>query len=135
MTNRNQVRKEAVDLTVDTNLERQPKQQKLRNAEYYDMQDVMDKLYEESCKGKSFHNLMHLITSENNILLAFRNIKNNKGSMTKGRRTDEQCTVGSKPCADQTGINNHVHCYFCAIYHTGVVYGRRVFILRVKCPL
>ena len=84
MTNRNQVRKEAVDLTVDTNLERQPKQQKLRNAEYYDMQDVMDKLYEESCKGKSFHNLMHLITSENNILLAFRNIKNNKGSMTKG---------------------------------------------------
>ena len=47
MTNRNQVRKEAVDLTVDTNLERQPKQQKLRNAEYYDMQDVMDKLYEE----------------------------------------------------------------------------------------
>lgn len=84
MTNRNQVRKEAVDLTVDTNLERQPKQQKLRNAEYYDMQDVMDKLYEESCKGKSFHNLMYLITSENNILLAFRNIKNNKGSMTKG---------------------------------------------------
>ena len=67
-------------MTVDTNLERQPKQQKLRNAEYYDMQDVMDKLYEESCKGKSFHNLMHLITSENNILLAFRNIKNNKGS-------------------------------------------------------
>ena len=44
MTNRNQVRKEAVDLTVDTNLERQPKQQKLRNAEYYDMQDVMDRL-------------------------------------------------------------------------------------------
>lgn len=42
MTNRNQVRKEAVDLTVDTNLKRQPKQQKLRNAEYYDMQDVMD---------------------------------------------------------------------------------------------
>ena len=59
MTNRNQVRKEAVDLTVDTNLERQPKQQKLRNAEYYDMQDVMDTLYEESWKGKSFHNLMH----------------------------------------------------------------------------
>ena len=71
-------------MTVDTNLERQPKQQKLRNAEYYDMQDVMDKLYEESCKGKSFHKLMHIITSENNILLAFRNIKNNKGSMTKG---------------------------------------------------
>ena len=40
-----------------------------------------------------------------------------------------------KPCADQTGINNHVHCYFCAIYYTGAVYGRRVFILRVKCSL
>ena len=71
-------------MTVDTNLERQPKQQKLRNAEYYDMQDVMDKLYEESRKGKSFYKLLHLITCENNILLAFRNIKNNKGSMTKG---------------------------------------------------
>ena len=84
MTNRNQFHKEAVDLTVGTNLERQPKHQKLRNAEYYDMQNVFDNLHEEACKNKSFHKLMHLITCENNILLAYRNIKNNKGSMTEG---------------------------------------------------
>lgn len=42
MTNRNQVRKEAVDLTVDTNLERQPKQQKLRNAEWQAAQANVD---------------------------------------------------------------------------------------------
>ena len=71
-------------MTVNTNLERKPKRQKLRNAEYYDMQDLMDKLYQESIQGKTFNKLMQLITSENNILLAFRNIKNNKGSMTKG---------------------------------------------------
>lgn len=69
---------------MNTNLERKPKRQKLRNAEYYDMQDLMDKLYQESIQGKTFNKLMQLITSENNILLAFRNIKNNKGSMTKG---------------------------------------------------
>ncbi len=71
-------------MTVNTNLERKPKRQKLRNAEYYDMQDLMDKLYQESIQGKTFNKLMQLITSENNILLGFRNIKNNKGSMTKG---------------------------------------------------
>lgn len=89
MTNRNQFHKEAVDLTVDTNLERQPKNQRLRNAEYYDMQDVFDKLHEDACENKSFHKLMDLITCENNILLAYRNIKNNRGSMTEGtdRRT------------------------------------------------
>ena len=71
-------------MTVNTNLERKPKRQKLRNAEYYDMQDLMDKLYQESIQGKTFNKLMQLITSENNIFLAFCNIKNNKGSMTKG---------------------------------------------------
>ena len=76
--------KEAVDLTVDMNLEKQPKKQKLRNNEYYDMQDVFDKLHEEACKNKSFHDLMRIISCENNILLAYRNIKNNKGSKTKG---------------------------------------------------
>lgn len=57
-------------MTVNTNLERKPKRQKLRNAEYYDMQDLMDKLYQESIQGKTFNKLMQLITSENNILLS-----------------------------------------------------------------
>ncbi|MGL4655334.1 MAG: group II intron reverse transcriptase/maturase [Sarcina sp.] len=60
------------------------KKQTLRNNEYYCMQHILDGLYKKSKEGKIFKNLMELITSENNILLAYRNIKNNKGSMTKG---------------------------------------------------
>ncbi|MGL5820075.1 MAG: group II intron reverse transcriptase/maturase [Sarcina sp.] len=63
------------------------KRQMLRNNEYYIMQLTFDNLYEQSCKGLAFRDLMQYITSENNILLAFRNIKNNKGSTTCG--TDE----------------------------------------------
>ena len=35
-------------------------------------------------KGCNHYNLMDIITSDNNILLAYRKIKRNKGSMTKG---------------------------------------------------
>ncbi|MED3993053.1 MULTISPECIES: group II intron reverse transcriptase/maturase [Priestia] len=48
------------------------------------MQDVFDRLYERSCKNFKFRNLMQYIFNENNILLAFRNIKKNKGSTTAG---------------------------------------------------
>ena len=75
--------KGAVDLTVDTNLKKQPKKQKLRNNEYYNMQDVFDKLHDEACKNRNCQDLMQIISCENNILLAYRNIKNNKGSKTK----------------------------------------------------
>ena len=89
MTNRNQTIKGAVDLTVDTTLKntkqrKMLKKQKMRNIEYYDMQDVLDKLHEESCNNKAFKSLMPIISCEDNILLAFRNIKNNDGSTTKG---------------------------------------------------
>ena len=60
------------------------KVQSLRNNEYYDMQSTFDKLYRDSQNGKEFVDLMSLITSEENIKLAFRNIKNNTGSNTKG---------------------------------------------------
>lgn len=56
----------------------------LRNNEYYDFQAVLDNLYAESCNGRCFRNLMELIRKEENILLAYRNIKKNKGSHTKG---------------------------------------------------
>ena len=56
----------------------------LRNNEYYDFQAVFDNLYAESCNGRCFRNLMELIRKEENILLAYRNIKKNKGSHTKG---------------------------------------------------
>lgn len=56
----------------------------LRNNEYYAIQHIFDKLYKESCENKKFTNLMEYITSKQNISLAFRNIKNNKGSLTPG---------------------------------------------------
>ena len=61
------------------------KRQKLRNNEYYNMQNIFDELYEKSKKGKIFKNeLYELIIDPHNIELAFRNIKNNTGSQTKG---------------------------------------------------
>lgn len=60
------------------------KKTKLRNAEYYDLQSEFDQLYADSVKGKIFKNLMDLISSEENIKLAYRNIKKNQGSKTPG---------------------------------------------------
>ena len=61
-----------------------PKRQTLRNNEYYDFQVVQDQLYADSSKGKIFTNLMSKIVDRNNVLLAYRNIKKNSGSNTKG---------------------------------------------------
>lgn len=58
--------------------------EQLRHAEYYGMQKVFDTLYEKSTRNEDFDELMSIIFSENNILLAYRNIKTNKGSMTPG---------------------------------------------------
>lgn len=64
--------------------EKTKKKQKLRNNEYYDIQEMLDNLYEQSKEGKAFHKLVEIITSKENIELAYRNIKKNKGSRTKG---------------------------------------------------
>jgi len=56
----------------------------LRYAEYYDMQDAFDGLYAKSSGGETFDRLMDLILSRDNILLAYRNIKRNDGSVTPG---------------------------------------------------
>lgn len=60
------------------------KKQKLRNNEYYDMQDVFDDLHSRSKANHNFYKLYEVITSDDNILLAYRNIKKNTGSDTKG---------------------------------------------------
>ena len=60
------------------------KKQKLRNNEYYDMQEIFDDLYQKAKHNENFYNLYDIITSKDNILLAYRNIKNNKGSATQG---------------------------------------------------
>lgn len=57
---------------------------KLRNNEYYNTQDTFDMLYEQGKSNKKFSDLMQYIISEENILLAYRNIKKNKGSKTCG---------------------------------------------------
>lgn len=56
----------------------------LRHAEYYGMQGTFDDLYERSKQGEQFHQLMEIILSKNNIMIAYRNIKSNKGSQTPG---------------------------------------------------
>ena len=55
----------------------------LRHSEYYNMQGVFDDLYARSKNGDYFDNLMEVILSPNNILLAYRNIKTNAGSKRK----------------------------------------------------
>ena len=60
------------------------KKQKLRNNEYYDMQNVFDDLYSRSKANHNFYKLYEIIIKEENILLAYRNIKKNTGSNTKG---------------------------------------------------
>ena len=71
------------------------KKQILRNNEYYNLQTVHDELYERSRNGKTFTNLMALIMDKNNILLAYRNLKTNKGKNTPGTDgkiiTDLEC--------------------------------------------
>ncbi|PRR82642.1 group II intron reverse transcriptase/maturase [Clostridium vincentii] len=60
------------------------KRQSLRNNEYYTMQSIFDNLYNQSSNNKKLNKLVEYITSKNNILLAYRNIKKNKGSTTSG---------------------------------------------------
>ena len=60
------------------------KKQKLRNAEYFDLQGTLDSLYAKSQQNQRFTKLMELVAAEENILLAYRNICKNKGSKTAG---------------------------------------------------
>lgn len=57
---------------------------KLRFNEYYNMQGKIDEIYAEAKNGKIFLNLMEEILKEENILLAYRNVKRNSGSQTPG---------------------------------------------------
>ena len=48
------------------------------------MQDIFDRLHAQAKEGRKFNSLLETISSEDNILLAYRNIKKNAGSKTKG---------------------------------------------------
>lgn len=67
-----------------SNIQKNLKRQKIRNNEYYNFQEVQDKLYAQSQNGTVFTDLMSIISGRENILLAYRNIKKNTGSNTKG---------------------------------------------------
>ena len=56
----------------------------LRHAEYYSMQETFDELFARAGKKENFGRLMDLILSRDNILLAYRNMKGNTGSVTPG---------------------------------------------------
>lgn len=60
------------------------KRKQLRNNEYYNLQAVFDQLYDNAKNGANFTNLIGIVLSPENIKLAYRNIKKNKGSTTKG---------------------------------------------------
>ncbi|MBQ6624170.1 MAG: group II intron reverse transcriptase/maturase [Mogibacterium sp.] len=60
------------------------KRKSIRYAEYYNMVEIQDKLYADSKDGKTFKNLIEIISSENNIKMAYRNLKTNSGSNTAG---------------------------------------------------
>lgn len=60
------------------------KKDKLRYNEYYDMQHIYDELYAQSKNGNNFYKLLEIIGSEQNICLAYQNLKTNSGSKTAG---------------------------------------------------
>lgn len=60
------------------------KKQQLRNNEYYYTQQIQDELYRKSREGYIFDDLISSIIDPKNIVLAYRNIKNNRGSDTPG---------------------------------------------------
>ena len=69
----------------------------LRFNEYYDAQKIQDELYQLSAEGKHiFRDLMSYITQEENILLAYRNIKSNKVSKTAGTNKRTIIDVGQE---------------------------------------
>ena len=55
-----------------------------KNMYRYGLQEKLCGLYEQSKQGKTFKHLIKLIVSEENIVLAYRNICKNKGSFTAG---------------------------------------------------
>ena len=57
---------------------------KIRYAEYYEMHETFDELYSKSCNDFKFTKLLEIMTDNDNLKLAYRNIRKNKGSKTPG---------------------------------------------------
>ena len=78
----------------------------LRHAEYYGMQPVFDELYHRSLEGENFTDLMDLILSRDNILLAYRNIKASQMKiLLKKKKNDQfQLCAQLRVCSQAGGI-------------------------------
>ena len=86
------------------------------------MQKAFDELYQQSKNGNNFYKLLEIIGSEQNICLAYRNLKTNSGSKTAG--TDGKTIEDIKGLSDREVIET-VRKQL-ADYHPQSV--RRVFI-------
>ncbi len=64
-----------------------------RNAERYDAKETGYKLYADSLENKTFDRLMPYVVSDQNVILAYRNICKNHGSKTPGTHSDGQKQV------------------------------------------
>ena len=97
---------------------KEKKQKKLRYLEYYDLQECFDDMYAKSRQGEVFTNLMELISSEENIRLAYRSIKRNSGSHTSG--TDKLNIKDiEKLSAEKLGsVDTKIICRFSSINFT-----------------
>ncbi len=84
--------------------ELQTKVDSIRHNEYYDMQETFDELYAEAKNGEIFDSLMSIILSSQNILLAYRNIKANHGSITPG--TDKLSINDLKKLSSEEIVSN-----------------------------
>ena len=62
-----------------------------RNAERYDAKETGYRLFEDSQNGKTFDRLMPLIVSEQNIILAYRNICKNRWEQNSRHRWENDC--------------------------------------------
>ncbi|AQY38559.1 group II intron reverse transcriptase/maturase [Bacillus thuringiensis] len=75
-----------------------------RNKQYYGFNDIQKDLYKNSKSGKrNFNKLFEMIISDENILLAYRLIKSNTGSKTKG--TDDWNIMNVAELDKETFIN------------------------------
>ena len=84
----------------------------LRNNEYYGMQGTFDNLYANSINNAKFKRLYNLIIAEENIKLAYRNLKTNKGSKTPstdGKTIETLSNMTSQKLVDtvRTRLNNY----------------------------
>lgn len=61
---------------------------KLRHNEYYGQQNILDELYARSLRNQKFTRLYEKVIEENNILLAYRNIKANTAMPPANSRTN-----------------------------------------------